>query len=132
MLFSLTKTFLIYFLYDRISALLAISYAHMSICFIAPRIKNSRGVQCNQWKTVWHCPLHCSVNTLGVFLVWFCFLIYFWLRWVFVAACRLSLVVVSGGYSSLHCMGFSWRWLLLLQSMGCRRAGFNSCGTWAQ
>ena len=24
---------------------------------------------------------------------------YFWLRWVFVAACELSLVVVSGGYS---------------------------------
>ena len=26
-------------------------------------------------------------------------LIYFWLFWVFVAACRLSLVVVSGGYA---------------------------------
>ena len=24
---------------------------------------------------------------------------YFWLRWVFVAACGLSLVVVNGGYS---------------------------------
>ena len=29
--------------------------------------------------------------------------IYFCLGWVFVAACRLSLVVVSGGYSKLQC-----------------------------
>ena len=69
----------------------------------------------------------------GWFLVWFhladffFFLInlriYFWLRWVFVAACGLSLVAVSGGYSSLRCMGFSLRWLLLLRSTGSRRAG---------
>ena len=58
--------------------------------------------------------------------------IYFWLHWVFVAACGLSLVAVSGGYSSLWCVGFSlWR-LLLLRSMGSRRAGFSSCGTRAQ
>ena len=48
---------------------------------------------------------------------------YFWLRWVFVAACRLSLVAASGGYSSLWCAGFSLRWLLLLQSMGSRHVG---------
>ena len=29
------------------------------------------------------------------------------LRWVFVAACGLSLVAASGGYSSLLCVGFS-------------------------
>ena len=29
--------------------------------------------------------------------------IYLWLCWVFAAACSLSLVVVSGGYSSLQC-----------------------------
>ena len=57
--------------------------------------------------------------------------IYFCLRWVFVAACGLSLVVASGGYSSLWCAGFSLRWLLLLQSMGSRCSGFSSCGTWA-
>ena len=28
--------------------------------------------------------------------------IYFWLRWVFVAACGLSLVVATRGYSSLQ------------------------------
>ena len=58
--------------------------------------------------------------------------IYFWLRWVFVAARRLSLVVVSRGYSSLRCMGFSLRWLLLLRSTDSRHTGFSSCGAWAQ
>ena len=36
------------------------------------------------------------------------------------------------GYSLLLCAGFSLRWLLLLQSMGSRHAGFSSCGTQAQ
>ena len=54
--------------------------------------------------------------------------IYFWLCWVFVAAHGLSLVAVSGGYSSLWCAGFSLRWLLLLRSMGSRHTGFSSCG----
>ena len=58
--------------------------------------------------------------------------IYFWLRWVFVAARGLSLVGASGGYSSLQCVGFSLRWLLLLQSMSSRCVGFSSCGMWAQ
>ena len=58
-------------------------------------------------------------------------LIYFWLRWVFVAVRGLSLVVASGGYSSLWCVGFSLWWLLLLQSTGSRHAGFSSCGSWA-
>ena len=45
--------------------------------------------------------------------------------------CRLSLVAVSGGYSSLWCTGFS-----LLRSMGSRCAGsvvvargLSSCGS---
>ena len=42
------------------------------------------------------------------------------------------LVVARGGYSSLQCKGFSLRWILLLQSMGSRRAGFGSCSTQAQ
>ena len=58
--------------------------------------------------------------------------IYFWLHWVFVAAHGLSLVVASGDYSLLRCMGFSLRWLQLLWSTGSRRVGFSSCGTWAQ
>ena len=62
------------------------------------------------------------------FIIYF---IYFWRRWVFVAACGLSLIVVSGGYSSLRCAGFSLWWLLLLWSTGSRRVGFSSCGSWA-
>ena len=53
--------------------------------------------------------------------------IYFWLRWVSVAVCGLSLVTASGGYSSLRYAGFSLRWLHLLRSMGSRQAGFSSC-----
>ena len=57
---------------------------------------------------------------------------YFWLHCVFVAVHRLSLVVASGGYSWLGCMGFSLQWLLLLWSMGSRHVGFSSCGSQAQ
>ena len=39
-------------------------------------------------------------------------------RVVFVAVHGLSLVVVSGGYSSLGCAGFSLRSLLLLPEHG--------------
>ena len=77
-----------------------------------------------------------AFNLKELFLKKINLFIYFWLRWVFVAARRLSLVVarglslvaVSGGYSSLWCAGFSLRWLLLLRSTGSRRAGFSSCG----
>ena len=66
------------------------------------------------------------------FIHWFYFylFIYLWLRWVFVAAHRLSLVAASRGYSSLQCMGFSLWWLFLLWSTGSRSMGFSSCGTW--
>ena len=57
--------------------------------------------------------------------------IYFWLHWVFIAVCRLSLVVASRGYSSLRCVCFSLLWLFLLWSMGSRHVGFSSCGSWA-
>ena len=75
-----------------------------------------------------------SDHTISFFLFKLLFIlsIYFWLHWVFVAAPRLSLVVASGGYSSLWCLGFSLRWLLLLWSTGSRRAGFSSCGMRAQ
>ena len=57
--------------------------------------------------------------------------IYFWLHWVFIAACGLSLVATSGGYSLLWCVGFSLQWLLSLWSMGSRHAGFSSYGSQA-
>ena len=66
-----------------------------------------------------------SSNVKYVFLIYrFIYLcIYSWLCWVFVAVCRLSLVAVSGGYSSLQCAGFSLRWLLLSWSTGSRCVG---------
>ena len=69
-----------------------------------------------------------SLTLFFLLLLLFLF-IYFWLHWVFVVVRGLSLVAVSGGYSSLRCVGFSLRWLLLLQSTGSRRAGFSSCGS---
>ena len=47
------------------------------------------------------------------------YFIYFWLRRVFVAARRLSVVAESGDYSSLRCAGS-------------RHVGFSSCGSQAQ
>ena len=78
--------------------------------------------------------LFCELVDAFIFLMYTYFLnfIYFWLRWVFVAARGLSLVAASGGYSLLRCVGFSLRWLLLLRSTGSRRMGFSSCGTRAQ
>ena len=49
--------------------------------------------------------------------------IYFWLCWVFVSMRGLSLVVASGGHSSLRCAGLSLSRPLLLWSTGSRRAG---------
>ena len=60
-------------------------------------------------------------------MVYFClfiYLFYFWLHWVFVAGCRLSLVSQSGGYSLLWCLGFPLRWLLLW-SAGSRALGLQ-------
>ena len=68
---------------------------------------------------------------------WFCFfvVVVFWLCWVFIAACRFSLIVATEGYSLLRCAGFSLQWLLLLRSTGSRRwasvvvaHGLSSCG----
>ena len=88
-----------------------------------------------------HCPYsylqkilsHCRLAyyTCIFFNLFVLFIYYFWLCWVSVAARELSLVAVSGGYSSLQGAGFSLRWLLLLRSTGSRCAGFSSCGAWA-
>ena len=69
-----------------------------------------------------------ETDKAGVAIFFFKFIYLF----IFLAAYRLSLVAVSGGYSSFRCAGFSLQWLLLLWSVGSRHAGFSSCGTWAQ
>ena len=61
--------------------------------------------------------------------VFVCLFIYFWLRWVLVAARGLSLVVASGatvrhGARASHCGGFS---CCGVRALG--HAGFSSCGT---
>ena len=61
----------------------------------------------------------------------FCFNIYFWLCWVSVAACRCSLVAVSGGSSLVEAMDFLLWWLLLLGPWALER-GPSICGAWAK
>ena len=93
-----------------------------------PCQSNNRLLMRRAWikrHSTWGSVLFC----LNKFVL-FCFV--FWLCWVFVAMCGLSLVAVSGGYSSLRCAGFSLSWLLLLRSTGSRHVGFSSGGTWAQ
>ena len=94
---------------------------HMFVCLLTYCLSwTNRLIVC-----VCMCVLMC-------FILFICLFIYFWLRWVFVAARRLSLVAVSRGYSLLRCAGFSMWWLLLLWSTGSRCVGFSSCGAWAQ
>ena len=68
----------------------------------------------------------------------FYLLIYFWLCWVTVAACRLSLVAASGGYSLVAMHG-----LIVVASLSAQHRlqhiwasavaapWLNSCGMWA-
>ena len=58
-----------------------------------------------------------------IFFLFFYFFFYFWLCWVFVSVRGLSLVVASGGHSSLRCMGLSPPRPLPLWSTGSRRTG---------
>ena len=65
-------------------------------------------------------------------IYFFKYLFIFWLFWVFVATCGLSLAAVRWGYTSLRCISFSLWWLLLLRSTGSRFTGFSGCNTQAQ
>ena len=69
--------------------------------------------------------MYCNILFLNVYLI-------FWLWWVFVAACRLSLAAVNRGYSSLQHMAFLLWGLPLLWSTGSRHVGFCSCSMLAQ
>ena len=60
---------------------------------------------------------------LKEFLYFYYLFIYVWLCWVFVSVRGLSLVVASGGHSSLPYAGLSLSQPLLLWSTGSRRAG---------
>ena len=86
-------------------------------------------LEMSRWSLRFHSALNfwylLKYNTVQVFFFFF----FLWLHWVFIAVHGLSLVVASGGYSSLQCAGFSLQWLLLLRSTGSRYAGFSSCGS---
>ena len=69
-----------------------------------------------------HCFFRFRLHPLIFFLKLF---IYLWLTWVFTAAPALSLVVVSGVYSSLWGSDFPPQWLLLWS------LDLSSCGPWA-
>ena len=56
------------------------------------------------------------------------FLFFFWLRWVFVAVRRLSVVAMSGVSHCLSCCG---EWALGTQTSVVAARGISSCGTWA-
>ena len=55
--------------------------------------------------------------------IYICFIYLFLAALVLRCCTQLSLVVASGGHSSVWCAGFSLRWLPLLRSMGFRCAG---------
>ena len=117
MVLSLRWMQILYYYYDI--CCYVVQYAFSS--FLHLIIKNCVIVTCFLMNHLPHKSFFSFFNKL---------FIYFWLRWVFVAVRGLSLVAVSGGYSSLWCAGFSLRWLLLLRSTGSRRAGFSSCDSW--
>ena len=70
------------------------------------------------WETGMGSHLRCFACSGSFFL---------WLHWVFLPAHGLSLVEVSGGYSSLQCAGFSPQ-CLLLWSTGSEARRLSSCG----
>ena len=74
----------------------------------------------------WQCLINITLILKVFFLTldfFFLIFIYLWLCWVFVSVRGLSLVVASGGHSSLWCAGLSLSRPLLFQSTGSRRAG---------
>ena len=86
---------------------------------------------------VWLCSklfIWCHFSNILFYLFYFIF----WLCWVFIAACGLSLVAASRGYSLLWCTGFSSLWLLLCwapalgaQAPVAAARGLSNCGLWA-
>ena len=60
------------------------------------------------------------------------FFFFFWLCWVFVSVRGLSLVVASGGHSSLWCAGFSLSQPLFVAEHRLQTRRLSSCGSRAQ
>ena len=73
---------------------------------------------------------HLIYRYLCLLMLWFqnclgCLFVHFWLRWVFIAACGLSLVVVSGGNSLVAVHGLLIAVASLAADMGSRACGLH-------
>ena len=94
--------------------------------------RNSSGLA-RQLKILQNNVIQTPCASQNIYIFYF---IYFWLRWVFVAAHGLSLVVASGVHSSLQCVGFSFVVASLVAECGLQahglqqlwHVGFSSCG----
>ena len=58
------------------------------------------------------------IYIVSMFVHNFIYVLTYWLWWVFIAACGLSLGATRGSYSPVEVPGLSLWWPLLLQSMG--------------
>ena len=68
-----------------------------------------------------------------VFVLFFFFLIYLFLAALGLRCCAWAFSSFGErGLLFVTVRGLLLRWLLVLQITGSRRAGFSSCGTWAQ
>ena len=92
--------------------------------FTGIRVFSSESALCFRWPKYWSFSFSLSLPHFKKVFV------YFWLRWVFVAARRLPLVVVSRG-CSLAVVEDSFFWWLLLGTRTRERADFRGCGTQA-
>ena len=92
------------------------------------------------WFSLDICPgVGLQGQMVGLFLAFF----FFWLRWVFVAACGLSLVAASGGLSCgaqalgtrasvvvAHRLSSCGTWALECRLSSCGAWAYLLCGTW--
>ena len=94
--------------------------AHNLTVFRGPKLERSFA---SEWIVPQVLPISDLDDTLDIdFLFLTLYFILFYFGCIgFSLLCGLSLVAASRGYSSLHCLGFSLLWLLLLWSMGSRR-----------
>ena len=92
---------------------------------VACKVKNFTTVFFTENISVFSCPVF-------YFIYYFNELLLFLAALSLVAPCMLSLVAVSGVYSLLQYMGFSFRWLLFLWSTGPRGTGSRSRSPLAQ
>ena len=75
--------------------------------------------------------IHVGLRLLISFFLKFIYLFYLWLCWVFVAACGLSPVMASGGYSLVAVCRLLIAIVPLIVDTGSRVRGLSSCGLWA-